>query len=215
MAARFLSSTHKKTHRNAPKIFKKNAPFCTDARNTPFTIPPVERLFTTLQPMFCRKRTVTEEETLSFFSLLFLYLPRKTCEFTKDFLSLPPNPLKPGKSLRKHPFKQENSLLKIYQGNLNLRFRGPGRRSLGARSQKVSKKVSKKSPRAGSQKSEKSLENGPKSPKKSENGFLETFRTFFETFFGLSGPWARETFSRLFGFGPRDSPSPRSTEPQI
>ena len=78
---------------------------------------------------------------------------------------------------------------------------------------------------------------GPKSPKKvskkvrkvkkkSENGFLETFRTFFETFFGLLGPRAGrlfrdffetfsrlfrdffETFLRLFGFWPRDSFSP-------
>ena len=48
---------------------------------------------------------------------------------------------------------------------LELRFRGPGRGSLGAKSQKVSRKVSKKSPRAGSQKSENSLEKSPKSPK--------------------------------------------------
>ena len=41
--------------------------------------------------------------------------------------------------------------------------------------------------------------------KKSENGFLETFRTFFETFFRLSQPPAREAFSRLCGFGLRDS----------
>ena len=55
---------------------------------------------------------------MSFLSLLFLFLPRKTCEFTKAFLSLP-NPLKPWKSLRKHPFKEGNSFLKIYQGSRN------------------------------------------------------------------------------------------------
>ena len=83
--------------------------------------------------------------------------------------------------------------------------RGPGRRSPGARSQKVSKKSRKSLLDLGSRKSEKSLEKGPKSQKKSENGFFLTFRTFFATFFRLSGPRARETFSRLFGFGPRDS----------
>ena len=79
-----------------------------------------------------------------------------------------------------------------------LRFRGPGRRSLGAKSQKVSKKSRKESSRAGAQKSEKSLEKGPKSPNKSEHGFSETFRTFFETFFGLLGPGRGRLFSRLF-----------------
>ena len=44
---------------------------------------------------------------------------------------------------------------------------------------------------------------------KSENGSLETFRTFFGTTFGLLGP-------RLFrDFLTPETPSPRSTEPQI
>ena len=61
------------------------------------------------------------------------------------------------------------------------------------------KKVSKKSPGAGSQKSEKSLEKGPKSQKKSlKMGFLETFRTFFETFFGLLGPGPGRLFRDFF-----------------
>ena len=63
-------------------------------------------------------------------------------------------------------------------------------------------------------KSQKSLEKslpgpGPKSPekvskkvrkvkKKSENGFLETFRSFFETFSGLLGPRAGRLFRDFF-----------------
>ena len=105
---------------------------------------------------------------------------------------------------------------------LGLRLRGPGRRSLGAKSQKVSKK----SPRA-------SQPRGPKSPKKvskkvrkvskkSENGFLGgLFRPFSRLFSDFWDPGAgrpRETFSRLFGdflvFDP-ETPSPRSTEPQF
>ena len=85
---------------------------------------------------------------------------------------------------------------------LKLRFRGPGRRSLGARSQKVSTKSRKSLLGPGPQKSEERLKKVSKKvrkvKKKSENGFLETFRTSFETFFRLSGPRARETFSRLF-----------------
>ena len=99
-------------------------------------------------------------------------------------------------------------------------LRGPGRRSLGAKSQKVSKKSLKSLPEPPGA----SRPRGPKSPKKvstkvrkvskkSENGlFSETFQTFFETFFGLLGPRGREapgdffeTFWRLFGFWPRDS----------
>ena len=92
-----------------------------------------------------------------------------------------------------------------------LRFRGPGRRSLEARSKKSQKspeKVSKKVS-AGSRKSEKSLERGPKSLQKPIFGFFfdysDLFQDFFQTF-GTPAPGDLfETFSRLFGFGPRDS----------
>ena len=98
-----------------------------------------------------------------------------------------------------------------YVITLFLRFRGPGRRSLGARSQKVSEKSRKKSPGAGPQKSEKSLEKGPKGQKSLKMGFgdfSDLFRDFLRTF-GTPG------LSRLFrDFGP-ETPSPRSTEPQF
>ena len=54
----------------------------------------------------------------SFTCFFCFFYQGKPCKFTKDFLTLP-NPLKPGKSVRKRPFKQGNSLPKIYQGNLN------------------------------------------------------------------------------------------------
>ena len=84
-------------------------------------------------------------------------------------------------------------------------FRRPGRRSLGARSQKVSKNVSKKSPGAGAQQSEKSLEKGPKSLRKPIFRLFLDFSDLFRDFFRTFGPRPRETFLRLFGFGPRDS----------
>ena len=100
---------------------------------------------------------------------------------------------------------------------LELRFRGPGRRSLGARSQKVSKKSRKSLPGPGPKSPKKVSKKVRKVKKKSENGFSETFRTFFETFFRTFWLLAWETFSRLFrdflAFGP-ETPSPRSTEPQ-
>ena len=69
----------------------------------------------------------------------------------------------------------------------------------GVSGPKVSKKSRKKSPGAGAHKSEKSLEKGPKSQKrKSENGFSETFRTFFETFCGLLGPGPGDFFRDFF-----------------
>ena len=56
-----------------------------------------------------------------------------------------------------------------FDEGLRLRFRGPGRGSLGAKSQKVSNIVSKKSPRARSQKSEqKSRRKSEESKRKSE-----------------------------------------------
>ena len=54
--------------------------------------------------------------TLSFRSLIFRFLSRKTLKFTKDCLSLP-NPQIPWKRKRKRPNYQGNSLLKINQGN--------------------------------------------------------------------------------------------------
>ena len=79
--------------------------------------------------------------------------------------------------------------------------------------------------------SKKSLENlGPKSPKKvskkvqkvSKNPFqtfVFTFRTFFETFFGLLGARPRETFfetfSRLFGFPRLLLPGPRNLKTRV
>ena len=77
-------------------------------------------------------------------------------------------------------------------------------------------KVSKKSPGAsrprGPKSPKKSRKRSEKSPKSLRMGFLETFQTFFETFFGLLGTRGRETpgdffetFWRLFGFWPRDS----------
>ena len=96
--------------------------------------------------------------------------------------------------------------------NLGLGFRGPGRRSLGAKSQKVSKKSRKSLP-------------GPPGPgvpkvrKKSRKRSEKSPKTHFQTFWRLFGPFSRlfpdfwdpgagrprETFSRLFGFWPRDS----------
>ena len=90
-----------------------------------------------------------------------------------------------------------------------LRFRGPGRRSLRAKNQKVSKKSRKKSPGPGSQKSEKSLDEGPKSlPKPIFRLFLDFSdlrRDFFRTFGARLRETFFETFLRLFGFWPRDS----------
>ena len=91
-----------------------------------------------------------------------------------------------------------------------LRFRGPGRRSLGARSQKVSKKSRKKSPGTGSQKSEKKISKKVRKVKGNLKiwvlgDFSDLFRDNFQTF-GAPGPGDFfETFLRLFGFGPRDS----------
>ena len=65
-----------------------------------------------------RRQAQFSESALSFLSLVVWFLPRKTPKFTKDFLCLP-NPQNPWKRQRKHPFKQGNSLLKIYQGNPN------------------------------------------------------------------------------------------------
>ena len=83
---------------------------------------------------------------------------------------------------------------------LDLRFRGPGRRSFGARRQKKNlKKVSKRSPGAGPQESEKSFEKGPKSQKKIlKMGFWSLFGPFSRLFSGLFGAPGREIFSRLF-----------------
>ena len=102
-----------------------------------------------------------------------------------------------------------------------LRFRGPGRRSLGAKKPKSLQKLSKKCPVA-------SRPRGPKTPKevskkvrkvsnKSENCFLGDFSDHFRDFFRTFGTPAPgdffETFWRLLAFGP-ETPSPRSTEPQ-
>ena len=54
--------------------------------------------------------------SLSFRSLIFWFLSRKTLKFTKDCLSLP-NPQIPWKRKRKRQNNQGNSLLKINQGN--------------------------------------------------------------------------------------------------
>ena len=63
---------------------------------------------------------------------------------------------------------------------LGLRFRGPGRRSLGARIQKVSKKSRQSLPGLGSRKSEKkSRKRSEKSPQKPIFRLFLTFRTFF------------------------------------
>ena len=56
--------------------------------------------------------------------------------------------------------------------------------------------------------------------KKSENAFVETFRTFFETFFGLLGPGPGrlfETFLETFWlFAPRlPLPGPRNIEKRL
>ena len=80
-----------------------------------------------------------------------------------------------------------------------MRFRGPGRRSLGAKSQKVSKKSRKSL-----------LAQGPKSPKKvskkvqkvSKNPFSDLFLTFlsglFRDFFRTFGARPREIFFETF-----------------
>ena len=90
---------------------------------------------------------------------------------------------------------------------LGLRFRGPGRRSLGAKSQKSLKKVSKKVSRPGAPKVwKKSRKRSEKSPRTHFQTFFLTFRAFFETFSDFSGRETFfETFLRLFGFWPRDS----------
>ena len=78
----------------------------------------------------------------------------------------------------------------------------------GPKAKKSQKKSRKKSPGAGLQKSEKSLGKGPKVKKESENGFLETFRTFCETLFGLLQPDPGRLFQdffETFGLLARDS----------
>ena len=86
-----------------------------------------------------------------------------------------------------------------------LRFRGPGRRSLGARREKRLEKVSRA--------------RGPESLKKVSKKVRKVKKNHFQTFFLTFGPFSRlfwtfgtpgpgdffETFLRLFGFGPRDS----------
>ena len=87
-----------------------------------------------------------------------------------------------------------------------LRFRGPGRRSLGAKSQKVSKKSRKSLEKAGvPEVREKSLEKGPKSLQKPIFRLFFDFPDLFRDFFQTFATPARETFLRLFGFWPRDS----------
>ena len=92
----------------------------------------------------------------------------------------------------------------------SLEFCGPGRRSLRAKSQKVFQKVSKKCPGGsrppGFQKSEKkkSRKRSEKSPKVLKMVFGRLFGPFSRLFSDFGTP-PRETFSRLFGFWPRDS----------
>ena len=69
-----------------------------------------------------------------------------------------------------------------------MRFRGPGRGSLGAKRPNVSKKYRK----SRLQKVRKSLENGLKSPTKAP-------REFFETFWRLFGFWPRDSLSQVDG----------------
>ena len=79
---------------------------------------------------------------------------------------------------------------------------------------KVSKKSRKSLPGPGSQKSgKKSRKRSEKSEIKSENGFLDTIRTFFETFSDFWHPAPGRLFRDFLAFGP-ETPSPRSTEPQ-
>ena len=92
------------------------------------------------------------------------------------------------------------------------------RRSLGAKSQKVSKKSRKTSRPRGPKSPKKVSKKVRKVSKKSENGFLETFRTFFEIFFGLLGPMGREApgdfFETFWLLAPRLLlPGPRNTNP--
>ena len=115
-------------------------------------------------------------------------------------------------------FSLENKLFGIHQTSFlpveaqGLRFRGPGRRSLGARSQKEAKKSRKKSPGAGAQKSEKSLEKGPKSLRKPIFRLLFDFSDLLRDFFRTFGPRPRETFFETFWLrAPRLLlPSPRN-----
>ena len=95
-------------------------------------------------------------------------------------------------------------------GGLSTFCLSPGRRSLGAKSQKVSKKSRKSLPARGPESPEKVSKKVRKVSKNPFSDFFLTFRSFFETFFGLlHGARPRETifetFLRLFGFGPRDS----------
>ena len=106
---------------------------------------------------------------------------------------------------------------------LYLGFRGPGRRSLGAKSQKVSKKSRESLPGPGPgapKVRKKSRKRSEKSPKSLKAGFWRLFGPSSRLFsdFGDSGAGRpRETFSRLFGdfLETRpETPSPRSTESQ-
>ena len=91
---------------------------------------------------------------------------------------------------------------------LDLRFRGPGRRSLGAKSQKSQKSLEKVS-RPGvpkvRKKSRKRSEKSPKTHIQIFFDFSDLFRDFFWTFGARPRETLFETFLRLFGFWPRDS----------
>ena len=79
----------------------------------------------------------------------------------------------------------------------------------------VSGPKAKKSPKS-LEKVWKSLEKGPKSLHNPFSDYFWTFRTSFETFFGLWGPWAQESFSRLSGdLAPRlPLPGPQNLHPR-
>ena len=67
----------------------------------------------------------------------------------------------------------------------------------GPKAKKSQKNLEKSLPGPGPKSPEKVSKKVRKVKKKSENGFLETFRTFFETFSGLLGAPGRETFRDL------------------
>ena len=80
-----------------------------------------------------------------------------------------------------------------------LRFCGPGRRSLGAKVSKKSRKSLPGPPGPGVSKvRKKSRKRSEKSQTNPFSDFLETFRIFFETFFWLLGPRDREAPADFF-----------------
>ena len=101
----------------------------------------------------------------------------------------------------------------------HLRFCGPGRGSLGAKSQKVSKKVSKKSPGAGSQKSKKNVSKKFRTVKHKKEqfqtflAFSDLFREFFRTFGTRPGKFFRDFFGDFLAFDP-ETPCPPQEEPK-